>query len=308
MINQLESNPATTPALPFGTGTSSANGAGARQRIHRVAGMLHKAIDSAEQTLGSKGADVSSRQAQVGQQARVYGDQMREKIDAQPLQSAAIALGTGVVLGKLFMRAPQPQPQVRVVKVPVPVRVPVQTHAAWTAGPSPERRVQRWMQAAGNHVQALGRSGQYAAGRVGSAAGSAAGTGVAGTKALASTVASAASTLPLQMRLATERLLARSQVYGSIARSNVQAHPLWGAGALLGVGALLATPWLRSHRATTAPAYVTVDEKGNGVAWQHGRPGLQSRTVALVQDRPVASAAVLIGIGALVGAAMLRRR
>ena len=296
----IESTTAT-PTLPYSGADLSAQGSGSRERIHRVAAMLHKAIDSVEQNIGSGQGGVSAAQGKYGQQARAYGDQLRGQVDARPLQATGIAFAVGIVLDKL-LSSPS-RSKVRVVKVPVPVAAPTRA-SSWNAEPQVERRANRWMQAAGAHAQNLKWSGREAAGKVGATAG----VGLAGTKALASSVSSAASTLPLQMRLASQRLLARSQLYGNMARTGVQAHPMVGLGALAGVGALIATPLLRSRFASRDTAYVTVDDKGNGVAWQHDRPKFQTRAVDLVTERPVASAAVLLGLGALVGAALLKRR
>lgn len=305
MIDQSNpdfANSATDVALlerPTGGGSPSQQGGKARERIHRFAGMVHRAIDNVEQSLNATGQGATATQSKYGEQARQYGDSLRGQINARPLQSAGIALGAGVVLDKLFSRTPR---QVRVVKVPVPVARP-----AWETDRFAQRRGRGWMEATGAHLQGLAGAGQQVVGKVGAAAGTAAGMGIAGTRAMASTVADTASTLPLQMRLATERLLARSQEYGSMARTAVQEHPLAGAGALLGVAALLATPLLRRRSQVAGTAYVSVDDRGNGLAWQRDRFDSPYDSRGMIASRPVTSAVVVLGLGAL-AAAMLKRR
>jgi ElaB/YqjD/DUF883 family membrane-anchored ribosome-binding protein len=234
----------------------------ARGRIHRYAGMVHRAIDRVEQSLASKSQGVISSQAK-------YGQQLRESVGARPLQSVGMALGAGMVLDKVFAS----KPQVRVVRVPVPAS------------------------------RGLGKARQEVAQEVGATAG----LGVAAAKAIGASLARMASTLPPQVRLATERLLSRSQAYGSMAASQVRQHPLAGAGAVAGVAALGAL--LSRMRARPAPGtpYVTVDEQGNGLAWERDRPDVRLRTSAAISSRPVLSAVVLLGVGALVGS-MLKRQ
>lgn len=266
--------------------------AGAGDRIHRAAGKLHKAIDSLEQGLTSKSRGVASSQAKYGEQARQYGDKVRERINARPLQAAGIAVGAGVILDRMFSRSPK----VRVVKVPVRAR-PV-----WDADFHPERRANRWLHAAGSRMHGIGETGHEAVGKVGAAAA----LGLAGTKAIASDLTRTASTLPLQMRIATQRLLARSQEYGSVARTGVQAHPYVGVGAFLGVGALLATVLMQRVRSQPDTAYVGVDER-NAAARPRDRYDVQPGYRDAIASHPVASAAVVLGIGALVTALLARR-
>ncbi|TFZ00833.1 hypothetical protein EZ313_20545 [Ramlibacter henchirensis] len=295
MITQTTSDSTTTAALlakPVGYDASTRGGFDARERIHRFAAAVHRAIDSVEQSLDSRSRGVMSSRDKYGEQARQYGDKVRERINAQPLQSAAIAVGAGVVLDKVFTRR---KPKVRVVNVPA------YTRPTWEASPSPDRSARRWTDTAGSYMQGLRATGQEAAGK----AGAAASLGLAGAESTASTLARKVSTVPLQMRLATQRLLARSQEYGSMARSEVQARPLVGAGAMLGAGALLTTLWLQRRRPETGMAYVTVDEKGNGTAWQRDRVDVEPR--GMISSRPVTSAVVALGLGAVIGA-MLKRQ
>jgi ElaB/YqjD/DUF883 family membrane-anchored ribosome-binding protein len=107
------------------------------------------------------------------------------------------------------------------------------------------------------------------------------------------------------LRLATQRLLTRSQEYGSVAKSGVQAHPIVGIGSMLGAGALVTTLLMQRRRPAMTSPYATLDEKGTGLAGQRER-SLQSGVMDTVASRPVASAAVMLGVGALVGA-LLRR-
>jgi ElaB/YqjD/DUF883 family membrane-anchored ribosome-binding protein len=253
---------------------------------------MHRTIDNVEQSLSSGSQGVMSTQSRYGEKARQYGEKLRERMNAKPLQSAGMAVGAGVVLDKLFFRR---APKVRVVKVPV------HTPATWDAGRFTERRPNRLMDTAGSHLQSLRGAGQEAAAK----AAFAAGAGLAGTKAMASSLTRTAGTVPLQARLATQRLLARSQEYASMARTGVQAHPLVGVGAFLGVGALLTTVFMRRRRPARGTAYVTaVDESGSGVAWQRDS---QPRYREMISSRPVTSAAVALGLAALV-ATMLRRQ
>ncbi len=298
---------ALAPALldsPAGSSASNPPAGAARERIHRFAGMVHQAIDKLEQRLDSGSRGAAGAQSRYGEQARQYGDQLRQRITERPLQTAGIALGAGVVLTRLMSSR---APKVRVVQVPVPVRTaaPLRT-SHWSAAATGEPMGRRWTDTVGTPLRSLWRGGQDAGRKAGAVAGTAATAGVLGTKTLATTLSGVASTLPLQARLATQRLLARSQAYGSMARAGVQAHPMAGAGALLGVAALAATPLLR-RRAATASPYVTVDESGNGLAWRRDRDGGTGGGLGeTVAARPVLSAAVLLGAGAL-AAAMLRR-
>lgn len=116
-----------------------------------------------------------------------------------------------------------------------------------------------------------------------------------------------AEAVPLRMRLALERLAAKSQEYGSLARAGVQAHPLIGMGSVLGLSALLTTFWLQRRRPPASTAYVAVDEKGHGVAWGHDPSEVAPSARAMLTSRPVTFAAVLLGVGAVAGA-MLKRR
>jgi len=298
VITQSSSDPTIVATdLPSGAGTRSSMfeqpaGVGrSRERIHRFASRMHQAIDNLEQRLSSRSSGATSTFRM--DRARQYGDKVREQFHARPLQSAGVALAAGALLDKLFTRSPK----VRVVSVHVPAQAP------WDPTRSVERRARRWTSSADEHLQNVGRASREAAGKVGTTAS----LGIAGTRATASRLTGSANTLPLQMRLATQRLLARSQEYGSLARSGVQAHPLVGLGAVFGASALLTTLFLRRREPAPGVAYAAVDEKGNGVAWQRDRTDVPTGARNLISSRPVASAAVTLGLGALIGALLMRR-
>jgi ElaB/YqjD/DUF883 family membrane-anchored ribosome-binding protein len=263
-----------SPGLEASTGARASSGNG-RDRIHRFAGTMHQAIDSIEQRLSSAGGGMSSTRARYGEQARQYGDRLRTRMNEQPLQSTGVVLAAGVLLDRLFLRN---KPKVRVVNAPV-------TRATWAPGPSVERRAQRWSDAADAHLQ----------------------RGVAGTRATMSSLAREASALPLQMRMATQRLMARSQDYGSMARSSVQAHPWAGLGAVVAASGLL-TSMLMQRRASTTGTYgSTVDERGYGIARQRSEYDTQTGLGGMISARPVTTSVAVLGLGMLAGA-MLRRR
>lgn len=274
-MNDTTTFPTTTASAttmgPTGNGVTPT---GSRERIHRFAGWMHQAIDKVEHGLGSKVQDGTAVQAKYVGQAQEYGNKLRQRFNERPVQSAGLALATGAVLHKLM--ASKPKAQVRVVKVPVYRRAPAVSpaSAAWTA-------------------QLAGKAGAVA------------GMGIGSTKAAASSLANTASALPSQLRLATQRLLTRSQEYGSVAKSGVQAHPIVGIGSMLGAGALVTTLLMQRRRPAMTSPYATLDEKGTGLAGQRER-SLQSGVMDTVASRPVASAAVMLGVGALVGA-LLRR-
>jgi len=160
-------------------------------------------------------------------QAR-YGDRLRSRMNEQPLQSAGLVLAAGVLLDRLFLR----KPNVRVVKVPV--RPP--STSTWQA--------RRWSDAASANLQRAGRAGQHAADKGGMAAA----LGLAGIRSATSNVARHAQDLPLRTRVATQRLMARSQEYGSMARSTVEAHPWAGLAAVMTASGLLTTMWFMRRR------------------------------------------------------------
>ena len=349
LLSPSESTGTTTSASGrgqgAGTGESPQTGFDARDRIHRIAGAAHQAIDKVQQTLSSKAQGVSSTQSKYGEQARQYGETAREQINSRPLQAAAIAFGTGVIVDKLFMG--KSKEKVRVV------RVPVQTRSYWDAGPSAGQTARRWTDSARARGHDLSDAGREAMGKAGAAAGyglgrassiwdsapsldrtarrwtdavrergqdladagqgaigkvgAAAGAGLAGTKMMASTLTSNLSTLPLQMRLATQRLLARSQEYGSMTRAGVQAHPMIGLGALAGAGALLTTLWLQ-RRGADDDSYVGLNERSDSLYRQrYTYSDTSSGIGGTIASRPVTSAVVMLGIGALLGALLKRR-
>jgi ElaB/YqjD/DUF883 family membrane-anchored ribosome-binding protein len=238
---------------------------------------------------------VLSAQGQGGEKVRQYGDKLRERVNGQPLQTVAIALGTGVVLHKLFSRAPEPEIRV--------VHVPSRTSSHWNPADSTERRVGGLVDAARARMERLGDLGQSARDRVAAAAG----LGVAGTQQVASAVADKASDLSHQVRLMLDRVFSRTQDYGSMARSGIQTHPAAGLGAVVGVGALVTALLLQRRREPSGRPPVAVDEKGHPVAWRRQQASLQGRTRDVVSSRPVTSAVVVLGLGALVGAMLSRR-
>lgn len=256
---------------------------GVRGRIHGWAKTLHGAIDSLEQKVGSGTQAGKSAQSAYAGQARQYGDTLRGRISARPLQSAGIALATGIVAHKLF--GSRSTPTVRVVEVPVP------TYSHWDAS-QPQRRARSWMHATRAEMRAAADQGR------------------ASLNAASSSLTRTVIPLSLQMRLATQRLLDKSHEYGSIARVRVQEHPLMGVGVMLGVGALVATSVLQGRRMTTSDTpYVTADNERSGTSWQREQRDsmdMQTRATELISSRPVTSAVVVLGLGALVGA-MLKR-
>jgi len=295
---------ASTQQPSGGPGTSATRAAGLRDRVHRVAGSVHQAIDRLEQTLSSRSEGMTSAQSvyreratQYGDQLRSQGDRVRERVTTAPLQAVGVAMLAGLVFGKLFMRSPKVRPARRYVEETRPV----------VNFESPDRPARRWMDAAGSGMRDLRNSSQDAAAMARYNATARLERAKAMTAALAQAAADRASTLPLQLRLAAERMRAGSRVYGSVAKSTVQAHPAIGLGAVLGSVALLGTVWLKRRQASDS-AYVAVDAKGHGVAWKHADEfDTGSGARSIIEARPVASAAVALGIGALV-AALLRRR
>ena len=282
----------SSPGRSGSTGMRASTGNG-HDRIHRLAGTMHRAIDSMEQRLSSAGSGMSSAQAPYGEQIRQYGDSLRTRMTEQPLQSAGVVLAAGVLLDRLFLR----EPKVQVVKVPV------RTHSDWEASPSIERRAQRWSDAAAARLHRVGRAGQGAVDK----AGMASALGIAGAKAKACDLAREASALPLQMRLATQRLMARSQEYGSMARSKVEEHPWAGLGAVLVASGLLTTALMRRRDPAPRDGYVTVDGRGSNTSWQRSEYDTQTGLGKTISSRPLTSAVVMLGLGMLAGA-MLRGR
>jgi len=297
MTNEDLTTGSSTMSPPLGTQGSATRDAGGgglassgngHDRLHRFAGTMHRAIDSIEQRLSSASGGVSSTQGRYGEQARQYGDRLRMRMSGQPLQTAGIVLAAGVLLDRLFLR----KPKVRVVKVPV------RTHTVFQGSPLVERRTQRWSDAADARLQRAGRTGEQAARK----AGMAAAWGLGGTRAAASNLAGEADALPLRMRLATQRLMARSQEYGSMARSTVEAHPWVGLGSVIAASGLLTTWWLRRRS-----PYISMEEPSTGSARLQGDYGSQSGVGGVIASRPVTSGILVLGLGMLAGA-MLRRR
>ena len=132
----------------------------------------------------------------------------------------------------------------------------------------------RWSDAADARLQRFGRAGQQAAGKAG---------------------------------MATQRLMARSQEYGRMARSTVEAHPWAGLGAVLAASGLLTTGLMRRRDPAPGAAYLTVDERRNGTAWQRREYDTQTGLGGMMSSRPVTSGAVVLGLGMLAGAMLSRR-
>jgi ElaB/YqjD/DUF883 family membrane-anchored ribosome-binding protein len=227
--------PKSTPVLltaggtPVSTPVQNASNADLRERIHRVAAMAHEAIDKLEQRLGSTSQGLMATQAKGGEQVRQYGDQLRQRVSTQPMQAIGIALGAGFVLAKLFGG----KPKVHVVRVPEPMPMPSRWNDLSGAA---ERRTSGLMDAARSHIERLGDLAHAARDRVSATASQ----GVEGAQDMTTSMARTASAVPAQMRDTMERLLSRSQDYGSSARSAIQEHPAAGLGAALGLGALVA--------------------------------------------------------------------
>ncbi|WBY02899.1 hypothetical protein PE066_05000 [Ramlibacter tataouinensis] len=279
----------TTPAGADSKETRDWTGNG-HERIHRFTGTMHRAIDSIEQRLSSAGG-MSSTQSRYGEQARQYGDRVRTRMNEQALQAVGIMLAAGVLLDRLFLR----KPKVRVVEVPVHPR------STWGASPVFEQHTRRWSDAADAHLQRARRTGEKAAGKASMATAS----GIAGAKAATSSLAREAYALPLQMRQATQRLMARSQEYGSMARSGMETHPWAGLGAVLAASSLLTTALMRRRNPDPGMAYINVEERGKDAAWR--RSGYDTGFGGMTSSRPVASGVVVLGLGMLAGM-MLRRR
>lgn len=322
-----------------GAGQTGGNG---RERIHRVASRAHEAIDRLEQTLSSRLTRSSSsasggtaQQArsygeqvrhygeqvrQYGQQARQYGAQARDRIHQQPLQSAGLAFAAGLLYSKVFMH----KHKVHVVKVPVPV-VPPEV-GEWTeAG---RGRAREWMGSANEGMHRLGESGQHAAKRIGAAAMA----GAAAAKAMGSELwhrararapediarardqgaelwHRARARAPHDMARARAQVTEKSQVYGTLAREQIQEHPLVGVAVALGVGALLSSLLMGRSRDEygAAPAegraVFAVDKDGQayGGEWVSVQEDSGMTTGTLV------SAGVALGLGVLLGAMLTRR-
>ncbi|HYF19559.1 MAG TPA: hypothetical protein VEA40_16965 [Ramlibacter sp.] len=272
--------PLKTPRLEYDPAAS----AGTHARLHRFAGSMHRAIDRLQQRLqssGGRGAFTSG--GGYGAQPQAYGERLREQVATRPWEAAGIAVAAGVVLDKLLLtRSPKP----------VVVRVRTAPRPQWEPVVTRHPRVDSWAQSADSELQDARMAGHEAAGRL---AGTTA-AGVAGTKA-------AAAALGLQLRLAGQRMLAKSQDYGTVVRSEVEAHPLVGIGAALGLGALVTTLLMRRYEPVPGAAYVKVDEdSGRAASFEP-----ESSASTLVASHPVASAAVVLGLGALVGALLARR-
>lgn len=279
-------------SLDASTGMRTSTGNG-HDRVHRLAGTMHRAIDSVEQRLGSAGGGMSSARGRYGEQARQYRDRLGTRMNEQPLQVAGIVLAAGVLIDRLLLR----KPRVRWVQVPV------RTHAAWDAEPVIERHAQRWSDAADAHLQRVRRTGREAVDKAHLAAAS----GIAGIRSGARHLEHEAQALPLQMRMAAQRLMARSQAYGSMARSQVEAHPWAGLGAVLAASGLLTTVLMRRRDPAPQAAYVTVDERGRGAGWQRSEYDTQTGLGDMIASRPVTSSVLVLGLGMLAGL-LLRRR
>lgn len=181
MVNTESISDPTLASSPSSlSGASHLNTGG---RIHRVAGKVHQAIDKLEHSLSATRGSAMSTQGRYGDRARQASEGLRERVDAKPLQSVGIALASGVIASKLFLRSSKP---VRVVRVRAPA-------AQWDAPASMDTQGRRWNDAASLHMRRLAGAGQNTAGKVGAAAG----LGVERTRLMASTLAQRASTLPL---------------------------------------------------------------------------------------------------------------
>jgi ElaB/YqjD/DUF883 family membrane-anchored ribosome-binding protein len=277
--------------LQASAGARASTGKG-HDRLHRFAGTMHRAIDRIEHRLSDAGGGMSSAQTRYGEQARQYGDRLRMRMNDQPLQSAGLVLAAGVLLDRLFLRK---------TKLQV-VRVPVRARPALEASPRTEPDNRRWRDAADARMQRVATAGRRAIDR----AGVSAALGIAGTKATASNLARDVSALPRQMSLGAQRLMARSQEQGHVARAMVQSHPWAGLGAVLAASGLLTAALMGRRSPAPGPTYVTVDERSK-LAWQRGEHHQPDGLGGMISSRPVTSSVVVLGLGILAGA-MLRRR
>lgn len=316
MITQEPTSTSTsTSGSSTGTGSHTHGDLGARARdsIHQFASKAHQAIDKLEQTLSDKGlgnlggsggsgggggglSAMSDKASQSLEQGRQYSEQVRERIHAQPLQSAGAAFAAGVVLSNLFA----PRRKTRVVKVPdYSAEMKAEARGA-------EARTQRWMQAAGDKLHQLADSGQYAVKRLG-ATGM---TGLAGAKALSSDMAyRTRRAMPSagEARARTQAMMARSQAYGSMARTQIQEHPMAGLAVAIGLGAA-AVQMMMGQRRPPEPMYTprratyAVGKDGEVLGPEWGEP--RSNMLAA---RPMMSAGLALGVGVLLGALLTRR-
>jgi hypothetical protein len=136
-----------TAVLEAPTPSATQTRADSNGRVHRIAEMVHRAIDKVEKGLGGGSAAASSSSESALGAARAYGDKLRGHINARPLQSAGIAVGTGVILDKVvFSRSPT----VKVVQVPVPAP----SRPARDSTASHARQGRRWTDAAGSQASA----------------------------------------------------------------------------------------------------------------------------------------------------------
>lgn len=310
MITQ---EPTSTLGSHTGSGPqTNADFAGrARDGIHQVASKAHQAIEKLEQTLNAKGlgnvgsgassgssslAAMRDKASESLEQGRQYSEQLRERVYAQPLQSAGAAFAAGVVLSNLFA----PRHKTRDAKVP-DYSADMKAHARAT-----EARTQRWAQAAGDKLHQLAGSGQDAVKRLGATGMS----GLAGAKALsADMLYRTRKALPpaSEARARTQAMMARSQAYGSMARSQIQEHPVAGLAVAIGLGAA-AMQMLLGQRRTSEPMYgsrratYAVGKDGEVLGPEWGEP-----RSSMLAARPMMSAGVALGVGVLLGALLTRR-
>lgn len=278
---------------PVSSHLGSSGAARARDTIHQFAGKAHGAIDKLEQTLGEK----TGKASQSLGQGRHYGDQVRERIDAQPLQAAGVAFAAGVVASNLFTPS-----RSKTREEPVHERRSAMRESARAA----EARAQRWMQAAGGRLQQLADSSQYAVKKLGATTA----MGVAGAREMSADMLDRTRRAIPPARVArakTQALMARSQAYGTVARSQMQQHPMAGVALALGVGAL-ATQMVMNRRSTEDDPYAprratyAVGKDGEVLGPEWGEP----RT-SLMAARPMVSAGLALGVGVLLGALLARR-
>ncbi|MBL0420073.1 hypothetical protein JI739_06900 [Ramlibacter sp. AW1] len=288
-----------------GTGNPANESFLSRDNIHRFADKAHQAIDRLQQKLsfgsgqGSSPAtptDLRERARQYGeqamhaaQQARDYPGRLREQVTTEPIKATAVAFAAGVVWGML-PSGRRRHHHVEVVEVPV----------AHDAGASLSARANRWIGAAGERLHHLGESTHDTAQRLG-----------AGTMSGASRARAYSSRLwhdtRKSMPYAKDQLLARSHHYGSLARTQMETHPLAGLAVAIGLGALAVrmTMGQRGYRYSARSSTLAVDKDGRPL---RAEPGDRSASSMGAVAKPMMSGALVLGMGVILGALLSSRR
>lgn len=275
-----------------------------RDTIHRWAGTAHEAIDKLEQRLSSAGgssgsggtmSSVMAAPRAYGEQARQYQQQLNHRVQDKPLQTAGAVFAAGVVLGKLFKR----REKVKVVRVYGPSR----TEAAASGV---RARAHEWREAASTAARRLGESGQHKAHQ----AGAVTLAGLATAKAASSRLwDQTRRVLPQDLASTRRQAVAKSQYYGLQARDQLERHPMPGLAVALGIGAVASALALGRSRDTSdrsVPVVRAVDKEGTPFRSSDWRD-TDGRGVAALAS-PIASGALALGVGVVIGALLMRNR